>query len=312
MENRNLARSAIANRPVRQLTNWEVAQALRVPGRADDKYTRGVVQLVTGSQTYPGAAVMGVAGAIGAGPGMVRFVSSSTPTELVLSRFPEVVLEAGRFEAAVIGSGWDQNQESLALQTLEAAGTSPVVVDAGAMEYIADLLRDRTIQSPLVFTPHMGEARRLWGRVGQGDPKSDGGPLAHALARKLNVTVVLKTSITWVASADGVHSVFEAPSGWAATAGSGDVLAGVIGGVLASTDLGRTDVIDAVAAAVWIHGTAAAQAGGVWSKSGAVTAKRGRPITALEIAASVPALIGELLELTPNREWLDQDTDFDA
>ena len=304
MKNEDIARSAIANRHVRQLTNREVAQALRVPGRADNKYTRGVVQLNTGSQTYPGAAVLGTAGAIGAGPGMVRFAGAPTPTQLVLGRFPEVVPEAGRFEAAVIGSGWDPEQADQARKTLTSAGSSPVVVDAGAMEYVTGQMQKGAagqtdlVSAPLVFTPHMGEAKKLWAVIGAGAPPADGHRLAHDLAKLTGAIVVLKTSTTWVASPDGTHSMFEAPSGWGATAGSGDILAGVIGGVLASTDFADTSVVDAVAAAVWIHGTAAARASGIWSKSGAVTANRGHPITAMDIAANVPLVIGSLLRLT--------------
>lgn len=131
---------------------------LRAPGPRDDKYTRGVVGMRTGSTRFPGAAVLGVEAAWRAGAGMVRYHGPDLPRGLVLQRRPETVVSDGRVEAWVIGSGTDAtdraDDEREALLRL-LGGSAPVVVDAGALDLVGEHA------APLVLTPHAGELARL-------------------------------------------------------------------------------------------------------------------------------------------------------
>src|SRR5918993_3549276 len=88
-------------------TGEDAARALRKPTASDDKYSRGVVGLRTGSEAYPGAAVLGVEAAARTGVGMIRYLGPPAPSSLVLQRRPETVTADGRVQAWVIGSGTD-------------------------------------------------------------------------------------------------------------------------------------------------------------------------------------------------------------
>ncbi|ALJ21248.1 ADP-dependent NAD(P)H-hydrate dehydratase [Microbacterium sp. No. 7] len=291
-------------------TEWSRADAaafLRVPTSRDDKYSRGVVGLRTGSERYPGAAVLGVEGAWRAGAGMVRYVGPAR--DLVLARRPETVAVDGRVQAWVIGSGTDAAvrapAETEALRAL-LAGEVPVVVDAGALDLAS------AAAAPIVVTPHAGEHRLLRERLGlpvsPGVPggaarggtdraESDGGgadrvevaqaeadraEAALGTARALGATVLLKGATTVVASPDGRVRTVTAPTSWLATAGTGDVLAGVLGALVAAGG----DLPGAAATAAWIHGRAGAAAS---------AARGGGPLVALEVAEHVASVVGGLL-----------------
>src|SRR5690554_6999011 len=136
----------------RQWTPAETAELIAVPGVNADKYSRGVLGVVTGSGTYPGAAVLGVEAAIRTGVGMVRYLGSAS--ELVLQRRPEVVTAPGRVQAWLLGSGIvasdrdPQTTEKL-VEALEQG--LPPVIDSGALD-----LLDRAI-APAVITPPFRE-----------------------------------------------------------------------------------------------------------------------------------------------------------
>lgn len=257
---------------------------LRPPLASDDKYTRGVVGIRTGSDPYPGAAVLGVEAAWRTGVGMVRYLGPERPTSLVLAHRPETVAHAGRVQAWVIGSGTDSgtrtDAETAALRELLAGGT-PVVVDAGAL----DLAVGAT--APMILTPHDREHDRLR-RLLDLPPTHDRAAAASDTAQALGATVLLKGHRTIVASPDREPRVLPAATAWLATAGTGDVLAGVIGALTAA----RVDLIeqgrgDAIAAAgSRLHALAAARA---------VAAHEGGPITALDITAHLPATVGAVL-----------------
>ena len=133
---------------------WTAAGAranIRVPLSTDDKYSRGVLGMVTGSTDYPGAAVLGVEAALHTGVGMVRYLGAGRPTRLVLQKRPEVVTKAGRVQAWVLGSGQDAvtRDEATSIRLSDAlAQNIPTVIDAGAL----DLLSKAT--GPVVITPH--------------------------------------------------------------------------------------------------------------------------------------------------------------
>lgn len=273
---------------VREWSRAETARVLRVPTPADDKYSRGVVALRTGSNAYPGAAVLGVEAAWRTGAGYVRYVGEGRAADAVIARRPETVAapDVGhtRVDAWVIGSGTDAasrtaDEERMLCELL--AGSIPVVVDAGALDLVGGAA------APLLITPHAGEFARLRERLGlssegAGDRAADAAETAEALA----ATVLLKGATTLIATAEGtVHSVSSAPA-WLSTAGAGDVLAGVLGALIAS----RPDLslAENAAAGAWLHGHAAALA------SGASTGP-GHPIVALDVAEAMPAAIEDLL-----------------
>lgn len=206
-----------------------------VPGPADDKYTQGVTGICAGSATYPGAAVLCVGGAVAATSGMVRY--TGTAAAEVVGHYPEVVAarelaDTGRVQSWVFGPGAGTDRSARDRLAELLAGELPVVVDADGLTLLAaepELVRGRS--APTVLTPHAGEFARLTGR----GPGPDRVAAVRALAEEWQVTVLLKGRATLVAAPDGGPVlVNEAGGSWAATAGAGDVLAGVIGALLAA------------------------------------------------------------------------------
>ena len=151
-------------------TVQDAARVLRRPTDADDKYSRGVLGIRTGSDAYPGAAVLGVEAAWRTGVGMVRYLGPQVPTSLVLQRRPETVTVDGRVQAWLIGSGTDaadrSDAETGALRGI-LSSSLPVVVDAGAL----DLTPQAT--APLIVTPHGREHARLRAVLGLTEDSGD-------------------------------------------------------------------------------------------------------------------------------------------
>ncbi|WP_127132358.1 NAD(P)H-hydrate epimerase [Georgenia sp. SYP-B2076] len=314
---------AAAAPSVCRLLGADVADLWPVPGPADHKYTRGVLGLVAGSQAYPGAAVLAASGALGAGLGMIRYLGPGTPTALVHARHPEVVTARGRVQAWAIGSGIDPADVGRAEEMEEhlaaaLADLLPVVLDAGALTLLHD---DRFPDLPetAVLTPHAGELAALLTARGEATTRAavDAAPARHArLAAEITgATVLLKGATTLVVAPDGpVHAQADGTA-WLATAGAGDVLAGILGALLA----GYGDVLAAAddgaqraslparlaAAAALVHGRAARLAaglavpgpggGGPGPGEPMATGGPGAPITALDVAGAVPAALRTLL-----------------
>jgi hydroxyethylthiazole kinase-like uncharacterized protein yjeF len=268
---------------------WTAADAsgvLRVPTAADDKYSRGVVGMRTGSDRYPGAAVLGVEAAWRTGIGMVRYLGDDRPTALVLAARPETVAAAGRVQAWVIGSGTDPSDrsdaETAALREV-LSGDHPVVVDAGALDLV------QGAAAPLVVTPHAREHDRLRSllRLAPTAELTDVAARSAAAAetaRALGGVVVLKGSPTIVAAPDGWCAQVGSGTPWLATAGTGDVLAGAIGAVVAATAEHGASLAHAAATGVWLHGRAASLASGDLGAAGG-------PITAMDVAAALPRAV---------------------
>lgn len=275
----------------RRWLEWEGAEArdwIALPQASDDKYSRGVLGVRTGSTDYPGAAVLGVEAASRTGLGMVRYLGPGRAGRLVLARRPEIVTKEGRVQAWLLGSGIDAaTRRPPATARLEASLRQglPTVLDAGALDLVA------VGTGPRVITPHYRELAGLLSRPGESveaaDIAGDPGAWAIRAAGLLDVTVLLKGSVTHIASPSGIRLTVSNGPAWLATAGSGDVLAGILGALLA-TNTGRVEAdVDALAAlaatAVFLHGAAATRASG------------GGPIVALDIAEAVPATIAALL-----------------
>jgi len=275
----------------RRWLEWEAAQArdwIAVPQAEDDKYTRGVLGVCTGSTAYPGAAVLGVEAAARTGLGMVRYLGPRRVSTLVLQRRPEIVTAPGRVQAWLLGSGMDAASRSTArtdrLRAALAEGL-PTVIDAGAL----DLVQDGA--GPRLITPHFRELAGLLARHGQtptvAEIAADPGEWAIRAAALLNVTVLLKGTVTHLASPTGIRLTVSDSPAWLATAGSGDVLAGILGALLATHSArieADADVLPALGAtAAWLHAESARRA------------SRGGPIVALDIAEAVPMTIAALL-----------------
>jgi NAD(P)H-hydrate repair Nnr-like enzyme with NAD(P)H-hydrate dehydratase domain len=219
----------------------------------------------------------------------------------VLAARPEVVTASGRVQAWVVGpgvpppaDGADDGQEGRGRAGLSAArgqlaglsrGPVPAVVDAGGLSFV-----DETCPPWFVLTPHAGELRTVLRRHGQDVHRADveAEPLrwarrAHELT---GATILLKGAVTVVAGPGVVYAQADAPA-WLGTAGAGDVLAGVLGTMLA----GRSDDVvahpalaaEVAAAAALVHGLAAERA------------EPGGPVAALDVAEAVPATIAALL-----------------
>jgi ADP-dependent NAD(P)H-hydrate dehydratase / NAD(P)H-hydrate epimerase len=231
----------------------DVAARWPVPGARDDKYTQGVTGVVAGSATYPGAAILCTGAAVAAHSGMVRYVGRAAAE--VVSHWPEVIAvvdlsDAGRVQSWVVGPGFGTGHAESATLRAVLATDLPVIVDADALTILAghpDLVRARS--APTVLTPHAGEFERLAGHPPGGDRVA----AARGLADHLGVTVLLKGNVTVIADPEGPVYLNPAGQSWAATAGSGDVLSGVIGALLAA----GLPAAEAAAAAAFVHARAA-------------------------------------------------------
>ncbi|MFH9244774.1 NAD(P)H-hydrate dehydratase [Streptomyces lydicus] len=259
---------------IEALQHADVAELLPYPAPESDKYRRGVVGVVAGSARYPGAAVLAVAGALRGGAGAVRYVGPAA--DAVLARFPETLVhagppdKAGRVQSWVIGPGL--GEESDALEDLLASDV-PVLVDADGLRFLTPE-RVRARGAATLLTPHAGEAAALLGR---GREEVEGARLdsVRELARRYTATVLLKGSTTLVAAESGPVRVNPTGTGWLATAGSGDVLSGVTGSLLAAGLPAR----EAGSVGAYLHGLAARRAAG----------PDGAPIIATEVAGHLPA-----------------------
>lgn len=274
-----------------EIHEWDAddtAALLHEPSADDHKYSRGVLGVRTGSQEYPGAAVLGVEAAWRTGLGMVRYLGPDRAGDLVLQRRPETVTMPGRVQAWLIGSGTDAAMrtpaETARLEEL-LAGDEPVVVDAGALDLV------RGASAPLVVTPHASEHSALREHLGlpdaPGRAMSDRIAAARETAATGRVAVLLKGAETIVATPDGWATVVRAGTGWLATAGTGDVLGGIVGALVAARaahhDLDVAALGPLAAAAAFVHGRAGRAAGP-------------GPITALDVAEAVPAVVAGLLD----------------
>lgn len=241
-------------------------------GAATQKYSRGVVGVAAGSEAYAGAAQLCVRGARAGVAGMVRFVGSPALAQRVVDRCPEVVAHTdpasrGQVQAWVVGpGGGDDARERLEMALEDGV---PVVVDADALQHVPDHL-----DVPALLTPHAGELARMLD-VDRAAVEAD--PLGHVrlAARRWDATVLLKGARTLVARTGAPTRVNLTGSPWLATAGAGDVLAGLAGSFLAA----GADPRDAGALAAFVHGAAS------------VVANPGGPVTASAVADAIPGVV---------------------
>jgi hydroxyethylthiazole kinase-like uncharacterized protein yjeF len=259
----------------------DIAALLPRPGAESDKYRRGVLGVLAGSDRFGGAAVLATGGAIRGGAGLVRVVTSEQAAPAVREHWPEAVVtgygtEPGRVQAWVAGPGMGTTDDarSRLLDVLRA--DVPVLVDADGLTLLTQLRAElRTRTAPTLITPHSGEL----GRLLQADPADiEAHRLDYAIraAAELDVTVLLKGSTTVIASpGDAAVRVNSTGTPWLATAGSGDVLSGLAGALLAQ----GLSTADAAMAAAYLHGLAGR------------LAAAGAPIGASDIIDALPGAI---------------------
>ena len=280
---------------------WSARDAralIRVPNASDDKYSHGVLAVITGSQAYPGAAVLSVEATARTGVGMIRYIGTPESTRLVLERRPEVVTGDGRVDAYLCGSGIDAQELATddsrkAIIAGAFAQKIPLVLDAGGPD---ELSRVAGATSPIVITPHYRELARLLARTGMKAQAStierSPGIWAAKAADHLGVTVLLKGAVTHICSpaderGSRFHAVVTSATTWMATAGTGDVLAGILGALVATH-------ADAIAHDPEVLGPIAATAAFIHAQAGA-RASGGGPLVSLEVAEAIPAVIASLL-----------------
>ncbi|MGN6197032.1 ADP-dependent NAD(P)H-hydrate dehydratase [Humibacter sp.] len=269
-------------------------QWIAVPGVHDDKYSRGVLGVVTGSDEYPGAAVLGVEAASRTGVGMVRYIGDDVPARLVLQRRPETVTAPGRVQAWLLGSGMDAAHRDRAnTHRLHSALEQevPAVVDAGALDLIG------SAAGPVAITPHYRELARVLDAHGVAtsadEIAKDARAWAVRAAEATGATVLLKGHVTHVVAPGGEPiDVSTGPAaGWLATAGSGDVLGGILGALVAThaeaiARDGHQALAALAATAAALHGAAAKAATG---------AHDGGPLMSLDLAEAMPSVVGRAL-----------------
>ena len=271
---------------VRALDAEDVAALVPEADSETDKYRRGVLGVVAGSDRYTGAAVMAVGGALATGVGMVRYVGAAHPAEMVRRRWPEAVVavaeagdataleRAGRVQAWVVGSGLGTDDDATAMVRAVLATDVPVLLDADAVTIVAahpEWLRER--EGPTLLTPHAGEFARLTGSERE-DVEARRLARARDAAADLGVTVLLKGSSTLIVDPDGMARVNTAQTAYLGTAGSGDVLTGVCGALLA----GGLAPLDAGSCGAFLHGLAGLRAAG----------QPAAPITAMDVVRRLP------------------------
>jgi hydroxyethylthiazole kinase-like uncharacterized protein yjeF len=275
----------------RKWTPRDTKKSIVIPSDLDNKYSRGVLGIITGSAKFPGAAVLSSGAASATGLGMIRFHSSSGLAHLVLHSNPEVVVQPGPVTAWLAGSGIEAKKYSDFTTwqrhrwfTLISKQSVPTILDAGALHLAG------TLDQPTVITPHAGELSRLLRTRGvtvdseaiEGDPKK----WARRASEEFNVTVLLKGSKTVVAHGKDLIEL-PASTPWLATAGTGDVLAGILGALVATNYIeilnDKEHLANLAASAAFIHNAAA------------LLASRGSPITASQVIDYIPEAIGKIL-----------------
>ncbi|HEY0645059.1 MAG TPA: NAD(P)H-hydrate dehydratase [Nocardioides sp.] len=254
---------------VEALQPADVRALLPHPGQVAHKYTRGVVGVRAGSGTYPGAALLAVAGANTGLAGMVRYVGPDAIADTVRTAHPEVVGD-GRVQAWVVGPGGGDDAGRMLADAL--ADGVPLVVDADALRHVSGPVPDG------VLTPHAGELAAMMD-VEREEVEARPLDFVRRAAQRWECVVLLKGHHTLVADPSGRVRVTTTGVPWLATAGAGDVLSGLVGALLAA----GLEPYDAASAGSWLHGAAATEA------------SAGGPLTAGRVADRIPRLVRETL-----------------
>jgi ADP-dependent NAD(P)H-hydrate dehydratase / NAD(P)H-hydrate epimerase len=207
----------------------DLAGAWPYPTERSDKYARGVVGVDTGSDQYPGAAVMSVYGAVYGGAGYVRFLGAERPAATISAQLPNVVFSPGRVQAHLFGSGWGDRADGAEVLAQVAEQGLPAVVDADGLRYLP-----KPAPASWLLTPHAGELATLLERD-RSWVEQDPVRAATTAAEQTGAAVLLKGATQLVAAPNGGPVLVAVPGpAWTAQAGSGDVLGGVCAALLAA------------------------------------------------------------------------------
>ncbi len=262
-----------------------------IPSELDHKYSRGTLGVITGSAQFPGAAVLTSKAAIATGLGVLRFHSSSGLAHLVLHASPEALVQPGKVDAWLAGSGVSDKKYSDYTTWLRhrwfklmSAQSVPTVLDAGALDWAGKLTQ------PTLITPHAGELAKLLVKrgiqVSSESIEADSRKWSMVAAEKLGVTVLLKGSTTYITRPDHLIELPKATP-WLATAGSGDVLAGIIGALVATNYIeilnDENNLARVAATGAFIHNNAA------------LLASKDSPISATSIIRFIPEAIRKII-----------------
>jgi len=276
---------------VKQCSAKDAARCIVLPSELDHKYSRGVLGVITGSAQFPGAAVLTTSAAYATGLGMARFHSSSGLAHLVLHQTPEAVVQPGPVTAWLAGSGIQHKKYSDITTFLRhrwfvllQRQSVPAVLDAGALYLAGKLVQ------PTLITPHAGELARLLSAhaitVSSELIEADPITWAKKASELLDVTVLLKGNTTVVAQGELVITLPKATP-YLATAGSGDVLAGIIGALVATNYIeilnSRERLAHVAATGAYIHNQAA------------LLAACGAPISASQITSHINEALRKII-----------------
>jgi hydroxyethylthiazole kinase-like uncharacterized protein yjeF len=265
-----------------------IKKVVLVPGLEQDKYSRGVLGVITGSKRYPGAAVLTNKAAQKTGVGMIRFYSKIKQVNyLVLEKNPETVTQKGQVQAWLLGSGITPDGDNFftrrKLNKAINQGLSQVL-DAGAL-YLAGKQT-----SPTIITPHCQELARLFENnsinVSVAEIRKDPEKWAKKAAQEFGVTVLLKGNLSVITDGKKVVKI-KSLTTFLATAGTGDVLAGILGALVATNYLrirNKTiSLIEIAQCACLIH------------QFSALESSQGGPISASMIIERIPSVIGKAI-----------------
>ena len=231
------------------------------------KYARGHAVVVSGPAYSTGAARLGARGALRVGAGLVTVASPRNAIKVNAAQLAAIMVREAddaraltslladeRKNAVLIGPGIGVGERTKELVLAALAAKAAVVLDADAISSFSDDAKRlfaaiRSRKAPVVMTPHDGEFARLFGDIRAASKLER----AREAAARSGAVILLKGSDTVVAAPDAIASINATTSPWLATAGSGDVLGGLVAGLLAQ----RMTGFRAASAAVWLHGSAA-------------------------------------------------------
>ncbi|MGJ4893134.1 NAD(P)H-hydrate dehydratase [Bradyrhizobium sp. HKCCYLRH3099] len=247
-----------------------------VPRIDGHKYARGHVLAVSGDVTATGASRMAARAALRAGAGLVTLASprdalavNAAALTAVMVRAADTAIEFGellgdkRYNTCVIGPGTGVSERTRDLVFTALAAQRHLVLDADALTSFADApsrLFEQIKTAPeaqIVLTPHEGEFPRLFSDLSNKYPGRSKLERVRDAAARCGAVVLLKGADTTVAAPDGRAAIAANAPPWLATAGAGDVLAGIIAGLLAQ----GVPAFEAASIGVWMHGEAGSEAG---------------------------------------------------
>jgi hydroxyethylthiazole kinase-like uncharacterized protein yjeF len=253
---------------------WQ--RSFPVPGIGGHKFARGHVLVVSGDVASTGAARMSARGSLRAGAGLVTLATprnalavNAAALTAVMVRAVDTAVEFAeqladkRFNTCVIGPGAGIGERTRDFVHTALAAHRHLVLDADALTSFAEgpdrlFEQIRAAQGPqVVLTPHDGEFPRLFSDISNKHPGRSKLERVRAAAERSGAVVLLKGPDTTVASPDGRATIAANAPPWLATAGSGDVLAGIIAGLLAQ----GVPAFEAASMGVWMHGEAGREAG---------------------------------------------------